>query len=1401
MRILAWGSVGAVVLALIATRTVVLKPFVLPALERAIGCEVRAGRVILQPNGRLTITNLRLQARGVPGDAARFLRARKVDIDLDWDAVRAGAPRASRIVLHRPVVRLSQSAIDGRLNVQALASGPGSGAGLGDLPEIDLRRALLEFGEHDGADYQTLLRLPVEGEAIRRPDAPNIYAFRLVETDESAKARGRPPTRLVGEYDTLLVEGRVNIEDVEIAQWGDQWSPRNVRAYWRDMAIQGRIPTAQLVFDQESGLAAEFTLDGVRMTLPVAADPAYDADPKAATRRMTMRGVSGVVRFAASGVRGDFTGYIEDLRYSVRIRTDGLGLNAPFTIDFETPEPFLVAESPELLPFAPDIVRRRFRSFSGPTAKVVARVQVTREAPVATGPGRTRVAGSLRFEDGAAAYESFAYPFHQLEGLVRFSDEAIEIVYISGVGAGGSRLQANGRIAPPTDGSAVAIDIAIVDVVLDENFEAALPENRREILSALFDRAAHARLIERGLVQSSAAAEAAVLALRDARLRLAALSEEEPVERRDELARKIAAQEQAAAAHGFDLAGRADINIRIRRELGDDSVWTRDIDVRMPYAGILVRTFPYPVQVRDVQMRIDDKAATIDTENIAGLTGARGSMRANIVLTNERGEDVFEPDIVVHATGAPVDELLLSAIPESRDAELSAADSLRALGLAGGVSCEAHVFMREDGRTAFEVDIALDDLEANPGAVPGASALVGDLSGRMQITGEGAQITDLVGRIGSSPFTLNADAIFDDPERGVRGELRAVVETIGLDLETPVERVLGAIYPPAQDAVLSLRTQRRPEGVIDATIEASTPLRRGEEGATLRARVRNPRDASFDLLGGRVLVASAMGEVVYELGRIEFDDVRTAVVFDNDPVGDIGMRGALDLVGSEPVGGRIDLEFQGWRFESPLLRSLVSDADTTGRIAAALGDSVYGEFDGGIVYDLQAAHKATLRGEVRPRSLIISRDGHAVRFDTIEGGVSFEPGRGAIEGLRLAGESVRAEIDGAWTLPDDDGPGALELRINAGASSLGPSMRALLPEGARDAIDALLVTSDGPMTLHDGDLRIAMGGPNAAASTRFSGVVGFENASLMLGAPIERASGALSISVDRIAGSSRPDIDLALRFDALEILGVRVHDGVTRVVSGQAPGEFIVPTVEARSHGGRITGTAHVRRASGEDRILYDLRVDAAGIAFAPMLADLSARGQRRETNEPPAQTSQRRSLRRGSLDGFLSLSGETGDGGARIGRGAIRVSGGEVIRLPLLVNLIELSNLTAPAGDELDFALARYYIRDELLVFEELGVSSNAITIAGQGTIRWPELYADLRFNSRSNARIPVLSDLIEGLRDEFATITVTGPLADPQYGVTQLSGTRRLFDGMFGRSAERAHNRQPTSADRGIK
>lgn len=1422
------------------TRSALVRWVVEPRLSAMIGGDATMASASVTLRGGLALRDVRVTAPGAPPHAATVLEARRIDLAIAPGSLFTGSPRITRINLVEPTVRVSQGE-DGRLTVQGLAPKT-SGAAPAALPIIEITRGAVEFGEHTASEYHRLMRLPVSGRLAPSARDDRAYTVRLQGLpDESrivdlGRAFGVPaptPTVLEGEIGVESRTARLRLTNIDLASWGSQWAPSALRDRWTALEIEGRLPDTEFTFTPDAGASAEVALEDVALTLPVAPTTEQtegDIEPQP-PRNLRMASVSGTVRFDRSSLRASLTGLIEDLKYRVVLTTDGLALTAPFRLEVETAEPFTVGAHPSLLPFAPPVVRERFQTFSGPTAVVEGQVVITRGPVGEDGvPPEPSVAGALRFHDGAAAYERFPYPIFNLAGLVRFTDREIRIESITGSNRSGARLHAEGIIAPPTDGAEVNLRIAVVDLPLDDELEEAMPEARKGLVAALFDGGAYARRVAAGLLQSTPAKAEAEASLAEKRT-LAAVraSRDEPPDAA--LDAEIAALERRVRIPVFDIGARAQLDIRVHRASGKgDGNWSSEVRAGLPRAGLFPREFPYPCEVVGGEVWFDDYEARAEFTTATGPTGGEWSFIADATLMNERDEKMFRPRIIAIGHDVPIDALLLEALPVGRQtgSEGAEAQSIRApdataphdiaatlaaLGLSGRVDCQALIEPREGDDShsptlGFDAHVALRDVSASPpgsGGVPILSSVFGEA----EVTERSVRAERLSGRFAGGSLSADVHAEFPGAEKGVapRAEVHATASVRGLDLESPIEALVGLFDPRAGGRIASLRAEHAPAGRIDASLDIETAAPLASEGAPdgapglesaagvvpgappeYRVGLSNPRWLALTIGGGRLEAPEASGAIRLTPDRLEFEGVAADTTCDGEPAGRVSLDGAIALAEETQT---LHASLRDGHFESPIVRGLLS-AVTAGQSETKPGepttqapdepfvrlDTLRGEFDAELTLGTSEGAEPRIEGAVSPRSLALERGGVALDFDRVEGRALFDAAGGALEGLRAEGPGLWLAADGAWTTkPTFD----LDVRVRGEADSLESRALALLPAEVLNAARALKIEAKGPIALDNAEISVSTSA-EGAREIAASGAVRFRDASANVGVSVAHANGSLRFDASEPApspGGAAPDtrFSVALDIESALVAGLSVTGAEADVRSGETPGEILAPMFSCSSHGGRLAGWARVD-GEGDDRA-FEVDLVASGVALGEALRELQRDAG--AASASPSAAPAGPAPDRGLLDASLSMRGRLSDPASRTGRGRFQVDGGELVAMPVVTRLIELSNLAPPMGGRLRETDAEFHIQGPLVTFDLFRISSQSISLLGQGALRYPEMDVDMRFTSRGNLRIPLLSDVFEGLRDEIVTITVTGPLADPQFGTTSLAGTRAIMGDIF--------------------
>ena len=355
-------------------------------------------------------------------------------------------------------------------------------------------------------------------------------------------------------------------------------------------------------------------------------------------------------------------------------------------------------------------------------------------------------------------------------------------------------------------------------------------------------------------------------------------------------------------------------------------------------------------------------------------------------------------------------------------------------------------------------------------------------------------------------------------------------------------------------------------------------------------------------------------------------------------------------------------------------------------------------------------------------------------------------------------------------------------------------------------VDEIDLAIEGPITVRGARITGLRTDLDETSEIAFHGDIEFADASLEPGVGLTECTGLVDVGFEYSPQRGPPAYEMAFRLDRLRAAKVRMTDGRALVLSAERDKELLMPHFAAKSHAGRVSATAHIWPNASELEYRTDIRI--SGVRFGPVLADLQevAPDEDAEQGEDAAQAddatdpwlvSNDRS--RGELDAGIALGGVVGKTGSRRGSGVIEILGGSVLRLPtLIVQLIELSNLQPPANEKLDYARAAFFIDGDFVGFEDLSVFSRSVSILGSGSMSWDTRELDLRFHTRAARRIPMISQIIEGIRDELATATVRGPMDDYEVRVEQFPGDSALIESLFNARRKRVQTgtRQPDAA-----
>ena len=1451
-----WWTLALAVLVLawaILTHSRVTRHLVIPRLEALLNASIEGGEVSVGLNGVVRITDATLRAPGIDGQAGAVLELKRLKARPNWGRLlgisSSSTSLVSRVELTEPTARLSLSVDDKSLNFAAIKL-PSPQGGSAEVPEIVVRRGRLELGEHrtvNGVTTYTLLKR-IEIDGTFKPAAnleKGVYEIALTQIMGKPNAAEPEPASasLVDIRGTVGADGvSLSMKGLTLEDWPASSIPTPLRDVFAFMNLQGRIRQTDVVYDEASGVRATLELDEVAVNLPVLATDNPLEGPVQPAPPMRMSRVNGWIRVDRNGAVADLRGQLEDLPYKVMLNYSGTTADAAFTCDFEC-ENFTIEEKPQILRFVPPTVRYRLATFSNPTAVVSAKAHVTRGPAVNGLPGEVKVAGTLDFHGGVAAYERFPYQFRELSGSVRFDESTIDILRVEGVAPTGARVKARVHISPINDAAGVDVYVEAVGVPIDSTLEAAMGAGRKKLVTEITSRGQYERLISEGVIVSPERSIEAARELMAVKAELSTAS----LERARQLESRARELERQVATPVFALGGTGDVVLKINRAVGIEPVWTETIDIKLGTIGVLPDRFPLPVRASNVNIFIDGETVTVRGGTYQGISGGSATVAATMKYPSYESPDTDPlPQISVRASGIPTDDRLISAIsgavrraaransgagqnaaadgqpvPEANDAWVRRV--LTGLGLHGQIDATADIASNELG-TSVDALARVENATSTPislskggaGVEPAAASvvvsasrnvpsepLIDRISGMVHVTDQIVSI-DLAGRLGARDgdpdMQIKAELAARDPDPEFVGPPPPYRWTALLDApryKTPllVEPLLALFSSEVSSKIAELREQFKPAGLTDlsAVIAGGGPL-----GTRATVELSTLDGIELDIFGDRLSVTESQG-IARVLGggstpgiSLEFEGFRAEAYYRDEHAGTLAVDGRISDLGEGPKAdplseqGELTVGLMNARFESLLTEHTIRDRAGQGiRDFVAKGQPT-GGYDVWISPRKTSAGDWVVRGTLSPRSLALNLDNGRTSFEAMTGEIEFD---GSVGGTfrDIAGESLgdgtpwSFTANGSW-LVQSTGTFSLQAQLSAESVGLPRTLLAVVPPEVEQTLKELSATVAGPLVMPKGNLRIDDDGTPGGKAVRFDGSMSIKDLALEVGVPITQADGTLEFTVDSPA-HGKPTYEIRSLFDSFKAAKVGMTNGRIRLAGDAKLGQVLVPLISADCYGGRVTGTMQLTTDAASIK-RYETSMSFSGIRFAPILNDLGA-----QQEEPsPAQASSSASLvnpaeddSRGVMDAHLSLGGTTGDDSTRRGRGSLVIGGGSVLRLPLMLPLVQVSNLQLPTEERLNLAAGDFYVEGPNVVFEDLSVFSESVQIYGYGVVTWPGMDLNLRFNSRSLSRIPLISSLIEAVRDQIISTTITGTLKKPNVNTVPLAGAGDMLSRIF--------------------
>jgi hypothetical protein len=793
-----------------------------------------------------------------------------------------------------------------------------------------------------------------------------------------------------------------------------------------------------------------------------------------------------------------------------------------------------------------------------------------------------------------------------------------------------------------------------------------------------------------------------------------------------------------------DPSGKATLELRLSRAAAGGNI---ECEAKMNVLDgqFTWRDVPYTVNhATGVFTYGRDPTLGFDVVRMIGIRGfgSPGTPNENAVLTVDGWVGPFDDRIVggyvvVGGLNIHAEEKLKQALPRPAQLAWNLLDANPDGSHSTFTATFRAVNQRQEGPGAdkrewvLKTDVDLKDGHASYVEFP---YTLRDLSGKLEVSDGYVNVAGLQCRHGATKLRIDGRVGWDETKQLFLPDLRLAMTDMPIDGD-----FLAALPKPAREPFKKLNIG----GVLDAVGHVA-----GGAGSSDSTQ-------QFDLhvaLRDGSAAPAWLGEAVTGLaGHFDLTPQRLTVA-------DIaGHRGAAAL----RAHGWVD-----WAAE-PRVASFVGEADDLGldenlfklvpADTRAIVDQLkpFGSVDAVVVYDNETQPASPMQLTIHPRHLSaqprFSAGADPLDLQEVGGWLSIRPNVSAECNLTAALGKGHVGLAGTWDLANPRIP--WNLRFSATDLKVDSHLAASLPRGVASVISGL----------------------------QLNGTIGLNVDKFLYLPEVEAAD--FDARVDCKKTTMNVGVEMG-DIDGRGTIAGQVRNGKL----GALAAEF---SAQSLTLAGRPAGDLHVslEKPPLQDQVqVKDFQATVAGgqmTADATMYIPDSGPGDYTlDLILRDADVTELTALKEGTLDGTVSVSlnmgGRFGDDSSRRGRGDVRVTGKSLYRIPLLLGLMQVTNLSLPATSPFDNAFARYSLDGDLVSLDRIDLNSKSLSMQGHGHIDFASKQVELSFvtNHPDWMSLPLIGPIWSRAQSELLRIHIKGSLQSPTVSASSLDTVTTTVD-----------------------
>jgi len=403
------------------------------------------------------------------------------------------------------------------------------------------------------------------------------------------------------------------------------------------------------------------------------------------------------------------------------------------------------------------------------------------------------------------------------------------------------------------------------------------------------------------------------------------------------------------------------------------------------------------------------------------------------------------------------------------------------------------------------------------------------------------------------------------------------------------------------------------------------------------------------------------------------------------------------------------------------------------------------------------------RASIRPVKLAMTPRVVPCRLENVKGELVIHPDQITLKEItatRKSGGTVA--YSGTVPTGDNNKNAAWDLKLSAKDLATDSELRTALPPAVAKLLESL--KAQGKLSA-DFTKLIYRAPPDAATADGeldLAGTLTLKGNSFDLGVPVTDVSGTITLDAGARHGS------LATLTGGMDLSSLTL--GGRTITNFKC--DLLKPEGADALRIGRISGDIAGGALAGQVDLLFpDKGPSRFGLGMVLRNANVS------ELAGPSDKDI------KGQLTASLAIEGNWGDPASRRGRGDVAVNGKDMYRIPLVLGLLQVTNLTLPISSPFNEAAARYTVEGEKISFDQIELRASNMLMSGSGWLDFASKKVKMTFvTDNPNAwRIPFISDILRGARQEFMQIHVTGSVQEPKVSGAMMNTFTTTVDEVF--------------------